>query len=176
MKRRSLIIAAAALPLAACTTFTELGGREREAIEGRFSIQVTEGSRRRTESGSFRLTAKDRGEQLDVGHPVAGTLARVTVTPAESVLEASGGLRVSGATPEELMLSQLGFVFPVREFRGWVSRPGADSFEEDGWKVSVIERSEERLPKLIRISREADAAAPAVRLTVFIDKRMRNAL
>lgn len=176
MKRRTLIAALAALPLLpACTSFSEITGTPEETLEGRFSAALSLNGARRVETGGFALSSGPGGEQLDIRHPAAGVIARLSVTPALSVLEA-GGHRYEDASPEALMLRELGFAIPVRGFPRWAATRSLDEFEEDGWKISIAERDSAGLPKLIRASRPEAGDAPAIRLTVFIENRTRHAL
>ena len=73
------------------------------------------------------------------------------------------------------MLRELGFAMPMRGFPRWAAMRSPDEFEEEGWKISVAERDSAGLPKLIRASRPESLDAPAIRLTVFIENRMRHA-
>lgn len=175
MRRRTLLAALAALPaLPACTSFSEITGAPEETLEGRFSAAISLNGARRIETGGFALSIGPGGEQLDLRHPAMGVLARLSVTPGLSVLEAEGH-RYEDASPEGLMLRELGFAIPVRGFPRWAASRSPDEFEEDGWKVTVAERDPAGLPKLIRASRPEAADTPAIRLTVFIENRTRHA-
>ena len=175
MKRRSFLASAAALSLlSACTRFSNIPGAPEEVLAGRFSIVIAQNGNQRVESGNFTLASNHQGSRLDIGHSVTGTLARLSITRSKAVLETTGH-RAESSSPEALMQQELGFSFPMHGFSRWCSMLGQSQIFEDGWAVTIVERDAAGLPKLLRAVRLETPASPAIRLTLFIDDRLRHA-
>ena len=119
MKRRTLLLGLAASALtAACSSLGPQTGSFAEKIEGRFSTVTEFRGRKVSQTGSFTLTRAGSSTVLELGHPLTGILARITVSPQLTTLETSDGKKLSDRTPERLMMNELGFSFPVTEMMG----------------------------------------------------------
>lgn len=173
MKRRTLLLGLAASALtAACSSLGPQTGSFAEKIEGRFSTVTEFRGRKESQTGSFTLRRSGSATVLELGHPLTGILARITVSPQLTTLETSDGKKL----PERLMMNELGFSFPVTEMMGWLSSPPpGDELSAPPWRIEFLTKTADGLPKLVRVTRAESAAAPSVRLTVTIDKRDANA-
>ncbi|MCI5851566.1 MAG: outer membrane lipoprotein LolB [Sutterellaceae bacterium] len=179
MRRRTLLAAVAFVPLAAtlggCSSLQPGGGLFDERLEGRFSEVSEMDGRRESQSGSFALSRSGSRTVLELGHPLAGILARVTVEPSRTTLETHDGQKFESTSPERLMQDQLGFTFPVTELARWLDGAQEPSPEASApWSIEFLERSAGGLPKVVRIRREESSVAPSVRITIAIDRRTRN--
>ncbi len=177
MNRRTLLLGLAASALtAACSSLGPQTGSFAEKIEGRFSTVTEFRGRKESQTGSFTLRRSGSATVLELGHPLTGILARITVSPQLTTLETSDGKKLSDRTPERLMMNELGFSFPVTEMMGWLSSPPpGDELSAPPWRIEFLTKTADGLPKLVRVTRAESAAAPSVRLTVTIDKRDANA-
>ena len=168
MKRRTLLLGLAASALtAACSSLGPQTGSFAEKIEGRFSTVTEFRGRKESQTGSFTLRRSGSATVLELGHPLTGILARITVSPQLTTLETSDGKKLSDRTPERLMMT---------EMMGWLSSPPpGDELSAPPWRIEFLTKTADGLPKLVRVTRAESAAAPSVRLTVTIDKRDANA-
>ncbi|MCG5030231.1 hypothetical protein MAF45_02010 [Mesosutterella sp. OilRF-GAM-744-9] len=178
MKRRFFLAAAFASLLAGCSALRPPEGeRVQRQIEGRFSISVESSGDSRSDRGSFVWTEAEGWQRLDIGHPLAGTLMRLTMYPGRAVFEDGSGKKLEGRSAQALMAEYLGFDFPIAAFRSLLEADTgtADSFELQGWDVSVVQRTSQGLPQLVRLRKEPSEGSPLIRATLFIDSRQRYA-
>jgi outer membrane biogenesis lipoprotein LolB len=133
--------------------------------DGRFSIQMNGGADRPAEGGSggFTLSQDALNDILEIRNPVGGSIAKITITPGEAVLE-RGGKISKAIDADTLIQSALGLPLPARGLSDWLRgqvRPGSPAslerspsgivskISQDGWNLSYVwGESSSKLEKL----------------------------
>jgi outer membrane biogenesis lipoprotein LolB len=132
---------------------------------GRFSIRMNGGADRPAEGGSggFTLSQDALNDTLEIRNPVGGSIAKITITPGEAVLE-RGGKISKAIDADTLIQSALGLPLPARGLSDWLRgqvRPGSPAslernpngivskISQDGWNLSYVwGESSSKLEKL----------------------------
>lgn len=133
--------------------------------DGRFSIRMNGGADRPAEGGSggFTLSQDALNDTLEIRNPVGGSIAKITITPGEAVLERGGKLS-KAIDADALIQSALGLPLPARGLSDWLRgqvRPGSPAslergpngivskISQDGWNLSYVwGESSSKLEKL----------------------------
>ena len=133
--------------------------------DGRFSIRMNGGAERPAEGGSggFTLSQDALNDTLEIRNPVGGSIAKITITPGEAVLE-QGGKISKAIDADTLIQSALGLPLPARGLSDWLRgqvRPGSPAslernpsgivskITQDGWNLSYVwGESSSKLEKL----------------------------
>ena len=122
--------------------------------DGRFSIKMNGGAERPAEGGSggFTLSQDDLNDTLEIRNPLGGSIAKITITPGEAVLE-RGGKVTTAVDADTLVQSALGLPLPARGLSDWLRgqvRPGSPAslernpdgivsrISQDGWNLSYV--------------------------------------
>jgi outer membrane lipoprotein LolB len=174
--------------LCSCSTLAPAPTVERQYV-GRFSVVTSLAGKRDSNSGRFRLAVEGRTIVLDLDSPLGSTIARIEVDPQGARLTApsdSGQRVVRGANAEALTYEVLGWPLPVAGFRDWIdgrpvaARPSSqrtsdagESFEQDGWTITVLERfqGENGAPRRLSFERpETTEPSPAITVRLVLDE------
>lgn len=122
--------------------------------DGRFSIKMNGGADRPAEGGSggFTLSQDALNDTLEIRNPLGGSIAKITITPGEAVLE-RGGKLTTAIDADTLVQSALGLPLPARGLSDWLRgqvRPGSPAslernpdgivsrISQDGWNLSYV--------------------------------------
>jgi outer membrane lipoprotein LolB len=181
-----LAVLAASLALTACASLAPPAPQA--SWSGRFSASARLPERTESFSGNFRLEERPGAVTLDLNSPLGTTLLRVEQDERGARASGPDGLSVSGTDAGALSEQLLGVRLPVAGLPYWIDgRPspsglapgGRDSgadFRQDGWSVSVLERGVDGQARRVLLERAAQAAAPALRVTLVIDERSGRAV
>ncbi|MEG0821473.1 MAG: outer membrane lipoprotein LolB [Burkholderiaceae bacterium] len=178
---RLALAAAAAFLLAACATAPRPTAEQSWA--GRFSVTATLGDWRDSVSGRFLLERSPGFLALDLSTPVGGTVARIEIDAAGARARGVQIAETRGPDAEALTQQLLGFGLPVRGLPDWIEgRPMPDRIatiepqggpieriEQDGWRISILERSATGTPRRLLMERAELDGAPAVKLQLVLD-------
>jgi hypothetical protein len=92
--------------------------------DGRFSIRMNGGADRPAEGGSggFTLSQDALNDILEIRNPVGGSIAKITITPGEAVLERGGKISkaIDADYPDSVCIRAS---FTCARFIGLVARP-----------------------------------------------------
>ena len=122
--------------------------------DGRFAIKMNGGADRPAEGGTggFTLSQDALNDTLEIRNPVGGSIAKITITPGEAVLERDGKL-TKAIDADSLIQTALGLPLPARGLSDWLRgqvRPGSPAslernpngqvskISQDGWNLSYI--------------------------------------
>lgn len=133
--------------------------------DGRFAIKMNGGADRPAEGGTggFTLSQDALNDTLEIRSPMGGSIAKITITPGEAVLERDGKL-TKAIDADTLVQTALGLPLPARGLSDWLRgqvRPGSPAslerspngqvskIRQDGWDLSYVwSGSSNKLEKL----------------------------
>jgi outer membrane biogenesis lipoprotein LolB/tetratricopeptide (TPR) repeat protein len=147
--------------------------------DGRFAVKVigiTE-SQNQGGSGGFTLTQEELKDTLEIRNPMGGSIAKITITPGEAILERDGQT-VSAIDADTLVQNTLGLPLPARGLSNWLRgevRPGSEAsidrnalgqvskIIQDGWNLVYTWSKQNRLERLV-MSRNSNIGSIDIRL------------
>lgn len=153
-----------------------------EQRHGRFSVQSTEvGQSPETVQGNFVWRKLPVGWQLDLNSPLGATMARLTLSPGQAILEQPDAPVRRAASGELLLATVLGAAVPVDALEDWMrGRIGRgpdvrdvkrdtvgriESFTQGGWQVN-FDRYGQSGPELVRVSGRQGVRMVSLRLVL----------
>lgn len=154
--------------------------------QGRFSISATTTQTQENYSGHFILTHSSAPETiLDLKTSLGNTFARVSQTPKEVSLEAIGSPTRHAKDAETLLLKTFGFSVPIDGLEYWIDgnivpnqqaftsppSPPYTEIRQNGWIIHYESFDSSRLPKRIRLQRDATDTTPAISILLLISNR-----
>lgn len=148
--------------------------------DGRFSIRMNAGADRPAEGGSggFTLSQDALNDTLEIRNPVGGSIAKITITPGEAVLE-QGGKISKAVDADSLVQSALGLPLPARGLSDWLRgqvRPGSPAslernpdgivsrINQDGWNLSYVWTDGTRKLEKLNMTRNTKTGPIDIRL------------
>lgn len=191
-KLAKLMVLAAVMGLAACTTTTDsnlqadprLGQEDQLLRDGRFALLVFDRALdRNTDSvqGNFRWLSQYEKVTLDLSSPLGQVLARVEVVPGYASMTRSNGEYLEASNPDALVAQVLGSPIPVTGLKYWIyGKPmpnySLESAEYDeqqrltrflqaGWRVTASEY-DARGPKRLALVRTESNQRISVRISI----------
>lgn len=147
--------------------------------DGRFAVKVigiTE-SQNQGGSGGFTLTQEELKDTLEIRNPMGGSIAKITITPGEAILERDGQV-VTAVDADSLIQNTLGLPLPARGLSNWLKgevRPGSEAsiernakgqvskITQDGWDLVYLWNKQNRLEKL-SMTRSSNIGSIDIRL------------
>ncbi|WP_084688191.1 lipoprotein insertase outer membrane protein LolB [Paraburkholderia oxyphila] len=161
------VAAAALLALAGCATqlphepstaraTTSLTTQTSRAYHGRFAVQYNDqNGQQRNAYGNFDWRETDSTVTLQLLNPLGQTLAVVTSSPAEAMLELPNKQPLTADNVSTLMQQALGFALPVEGLRYWLQPSVAPTsrahttpdpkdpqrlaqIQQDGWTIDYL--------------------------------------
>lgn len=148
--------------------------------DGRFSIKMNGGAERPAEGGSggFTLSQDALNDTLEIRNPLGGSIAKITITPGEAVLE-RGGKVTTAVDADTLVQSALGLPLPARGLSDWLRgqvRPGSPAslernpdgivsrISQDGWNLSYVWGSTSNKLEKLNMTRNTKTGPIDIRL------------
>ena len=148
--------------------------------DGRFSIRMNAGADRPAEGGSggFTLSQDALNDTLEIRNPVGGSIAKITITPGEAVLE-QGGKISKAVDADSLVQAALGLPLPARGLSDWLRgqvRPGSPAslernangivskISQDGWNLSYVWTDGTRKLEKLNLTRNTKTGPIDIRL------------
>jgi len=133
------------LTLVGCSSLPELLQNAMQ-WQGRFSIQISDGSHNERNSGTFTFLKYDSAFNLNLYGPLGVTVAKIAVDEKEATLERPGKEPLRSNNAENLTSLAIGYPIPIDQLSAWLegkpiaNRPfrllaKEDGFEQAGWKV-----------------------------------------
>ena len=147
--------------------------------DGRFAVKVvglTE-SQNQGGSGGFTLTQEALKDVLEIRNPMGGSIAKITITPGEAMLESDGKV-ITALDADTLVQNTLGLPLPARGLSNWLRgevRPGSEAsigrnsagqvskISQDGWDLNYTWSNTNRLEKLV-MTRSSNIGSIDIRL------------
>ena len=178
------MLAAAAALLANCSNLP--AARAERIYEGRFALSAVGARHTDGATGRFTLSIRHDGLTLDLASPFGTTIARIESEPGLAKLTVPGNAEASQSDKDGLdALTQraLGWRLPVGGLASWIDGQPApefteaartavsgDTFVQQGWTITVLERFDGGQPKQLKMERPADeAGAPAMSIRLILD-------
>jgi outer membrane biogenesis lipoprotein LolB/Flp pilus assembly protein TadD len=147
--------------------------------DGRFAVKVSGITKAQNQGGSggFSLIQDELKDTLEIRNPMGGSIAKITITPGEAILERDGQV-ITAIDADNLIQNTLGLPLPARGLSSWLRgevRPGSEAsierntkgqvskISQDGWDLVYSWGKHDRLDKL-SMSRNSNIGSIDIRL------------
>ena len=179
--RVALLAFAFVLALTACATPSVAPER---AFSGRFSATALGAAPANTVNGRFTIEVRGSRQVIDLATPLGTTLARIEIEPGKAVATGPQMQTATGADPDALIESLLGWRLPVSGLADWLegrpepSRPARTQshgerislIEQDGWTIRIDEYSgATNKPRRLSLERPPSGGQPSVSVRLIVD-------
>lgn len=166
------------------TATTAMSAQTSRAYHGRFAVQyVDQYGQERNAYGNFDWHETDSTVTLQLRSPLGQTLAIVTSTPAQAILELPNRQPLTADNVSTLMRSSLGFDLPVEGLRYWLQPSVAPmsrahttpeqqdpsrlaQIRQDGWTIDYLAYADAPATGVRRVNLTREEPPLAIKLVL----------